>query len=135
MVSATVYRLTGLGLLLGSILLAAGDIIRVLAGADPPNGRVASGWFILAVGAVLVVLGLPGMYASQMRETGRLGLLGFTGTAVFVLIFGVFGGLLHGLVLPGLVPQVPNIMSLRPASVELAFFSGALLGALGCRPC
>jgi len=131
MMPATVYRASGLSLLLGSVVLISGAIIRVLAGADPANPHLATGWSIQAVGAMLVVLGLPGVYACQVQATGLLGLLGIVGTTLFFLIHGVFVGLLHGLVLPALATRAPDLATTAPPSVGLVLFSAALLGTLG----
>lgn len=131
MSSATLYRLSGVSLFLGCVLLVIGDLIRVASGTDPGNTLVASGWFLQAIGSMLVALGLPGIYLRQAADTGVPGLVGFIGTSLFFLIFGIFGGLLHGLVLPVLATEAPAVAKNAPAGVGLAFFSAALLVAIG----
>ncbi|MDQ6695440.1 MAG: hypothetical protein M3014_13660 [Chloroflexota bacterium] len=131
MSSATLYRLSGISLLLGSLLIAIGTIIRVLAGDNPTSTFVASGWFLGAPGGMLVALGLPGIYARNAPSLSLMGLFGTAGITLFFLIFGVFGGLLHGLVLPALEGQVPGVTKNAPMGVGLAFLTGALLCASG----
>ncbi len=125
------YRLSGISLLLGSFLILIGTIFRVLAGDSATSTLLASGWFLGAPGGMLTALGLPGIYARRASTMGVLGLLGAVCITLFSLIFGVFGGLLHGLVLPALEAQVPGILKNPPLSVGMAFLTGALLCAVG----
>ena len=126
MSSARLSRFGGVSVSLGCMLLVIGDLLRVATGTDPGNMLVASGWFVQAVGAMLVALGLPAIYLRQAAETGAVGLVGFIGTSLYFLIFGIFGGLLHALVRPALAPALA-----KPAAVDLAFFVAALLVAIG----
>ncbi|MBO0794638.1 MAG: hypothetical protein J2P36_27300 [Ktedonobacteraceae bacterium] len=81
MSSHTSYRLSGIALLIGSIL----SIAYYLSGAFVNGNDLASitsplivvGSVIGFIGSVLVLLGLPGMYARQAGRAGILGLLGF----------------------------------------------------------
>lgn len=125
------FRLSGVSVVLGCTLVVIGDLIRVASGTDPGNTFVAFGWFIQAIGAMLVALGLPGIYLRQAVQTGVLGLVGFIGVSLFFLIFGIWGGLVHGVVLPVLATVAPTIARNAPPSVGLVFMSAALLGMLG----
>ncbi len=128
--TSRLYRLGGACLFAGCVVLVIGAGIRVSTGTDPSNTVAAAGWFVQAIGAMLVVLGLPAAYLRQAAVTGRLGLVGFVGISLFLFIFGIFGGLVHGLVVPVLAARGPA-MAARPASVGLAFFAAALLGLVG----
>lgn len=78
----TSYRLSGAALLLGAALSIANLVIQgwFLAGTDMATilGQLDFASNELAVvGGILVLLGLPGMYARQAERAGILGLLGF----------------------------------------------------------
>ena len=76
----TSIRWGGIALLLGA-LLAEIAIVAFSISRAQAVGRPAqySPWFtsLFAAGAILISLALPLMYASQARETGALGLVGF----------------------------------------------------------
>src|SRR5713226_3579781 len=136
MSSTTLYRLSGISLLIGSLLLIIGDIPDFFTGNDQPSAIFTASALIRLIGAMLIALGLPGMYASFAGRAGVLGLIGFTFTFLFILvgmasetivafIFPVLiaHGLLNG---SGLPPLGLLIISL--ASALLALFGGILLG-------
>jgi hypothetical protein len=125
--STALYRVSGLSLLVGCALLATGDLIRVAAGDDPGNKLVASGWFLQAIGAMLAVLGLPGTYVRQGALTAVASLVGLIGISLFLFLFGIFGGLLHALVVPELLQEGVT----KPLGVSLAFLTGALFAVIG----
>ena len=131
MATSTLQRLNGLCFLVGCAVLIIGTVMHALAVNDLTDPLLAAGWFVMALGAILIVVGLPGSYAQQARWGGLLGLLGFIGIIYFFLIIGIFAGLLHGLVLPGLATQVSGLDNLKPGSVEILLLSGAILGTLG----
>ncbi len=130
MSSEKLFRLGGSCLFLGCVALVIGTSIRVAAGTDPSNTLVVVGWFVQAIGAMFAALGLPAVYLRHAGITGRLGLLGFIGISLFLFIFGIFGGLVHALVVPVLAAKGTG-MAVRPASVGLAFFVAALLVLTG----
>lgn len=107
--------------------VAAGDIIRIIAGDDSANSVVALGWGIQALGAMLAVVGLPGIYQRHVRRTGRLGIAGLGGITVFLFLFGVFGGVLHAVAVPTLVREGIT----KPAGVSQAFIVGVVFALLG----
>ncbi|GHO84763.1 hypothetical protein [Dictyobacter formicarum] len=81
MSSTTSYRLSGVALLVGSLL----SIAYYLSEAFVPGNDLASltsplvfiGSIIGFIGAVLTLLGLPGIYLRQRQQAGIIGLLGF----------------------------------------------------------
>lgn len=125
--STTLYRISGVSLFLGCALLAIGDLVRVVTGDDPGNTLVASGWFLQSIGAMLAVLGLPGIYVRQGARTAVTSLVGLIGISLFLFLFGIFGGLLHALVVPELTKEAVT----RPLGVGLAFFAGSLFAVIG----
>lgn len=78
------YRISGLGILIGAIMFIVHIVLRSLitAGLDPAAFALQGSWVPVnalgAVGAALVLLGLPGLYAKLAAPTGVLGLLGFS---------------------------------------------------------
>ncbi len=116
------------GLLLGCGLLAVGDVVRIAAPDDVTSTLLAAGWVIQVPGAVLVLLGTPAVFARRAGALGRVGLLGVVALALFLLVFGVFAGLLHGLVLPAVAVQAPGVE--EPTSVLLVMVAGAVMGML-----
>jgi hypothetical protein len=82
MSSTTSYRLSGVALIVGSVLSVIYLLIQgfFLTGNDlatitSPMSMVSS--VIGFIGSVLVLIGLPGVYARQAGRAGILGLLGF----------------------------------------------------------
>jgi hypothetical protein len=65
-----------LGALLAEIAIVAFSFSRAQAVGRPAQYSPWVTW-LFAVGAILISLALPLMYASQARETGSLGLVGF----------------------------------------------------------
>jgi hypothetical protein len=108
MSSRMLYRLSGLALLLGSLLVVLFTIIQfvVFPGGTPdrsPDRYASSLWqpilLLMVLGWLLIVGGLPGMYARQAERAGWLGLVGFALTAFAMLLFGAFSAL-YALVIP-----------------------------------
>ena len=123
---ASLHRISGLTLGAGCALLAAGDILRIIGGPDPANLLQAIGWAVQAAGAALAILGLPG-FGTRVAENGWLGIAGLAGIAVFLFYFGIFGGLLHALAVPGLTAQGAT----RPPAVQIGFMVSGLSVMLG----
>ena len=79
MSSSTLFRLSGGILIVGSLFAIAGFLLH--PGGNNPANYLSPIWFsanlLIMVGALLVSLGLPGMYARQAERAGKLGLIGF----------------------------------------------------------
>lgn len=77
MSSAIVYRLSGIALLIGGGLAAIGAVAQAFLSED----FLSPFWIPVAVsifmGTLLVQVGLPALYARQMKRAGVLGLIGF----------------------------------------------------------
>lgn len=123
---ASLHRISGLILVVGCALMAAGDVLRVISGPDPANVLLAVGWFGQAAGAALAILGLPG-FCVRIAGTGVLGVAGLTGIAIFLFYFGIFGGLLHALAVPELLSQGAT----RPLPVNIGFLVSVIFVMLG----
>ncbi|HEY6410215.1 MAG TPA: hypothetical protein VIY29_22395 [Ktedonobacteraceae bacterium] len=108
MSSKTLYRLSGLALLLGSLLVVLFTIIQfgVFPGGTPdrsPDRYASPLWqpilLMMVLGLLLIVGGLPGMYARQAERAGWPGLIGFALTGFAMLLFGAFSAL-YAFVIP-----------------------------------
>jgi hypothetical protein len=86
MSSSNLIRWSGLAALVGGALFIVFDIVEFLLIGNLPYAEAAtsSSWMFIEVGfilaAVLIGLGLVGLYARQIQETGSLGLIAFVVT-------------------------------------------------------
>lgn len=133
MTSSQLSRTSGLGLLVGAIAFVIHLVLRSLitAGVDPSTFAKQALWVPInalgVVGAVLVLLGLPAMYARLAGPTGLLGLVGVALIAVAWMFFGVFLSFYSVLVLPWLAEKAPSLVaaSVPPAAgIVIAFIAG-----------
>ncbi|MDP9477293.1 MAG: hypothetical protein M3R38_16700 [Actinomycetota bacterium] len=105
MSSPTLFRLSGLALLLGAILaivaIVGHNAVRQASEfADITNSPSVTFVRLLMVGALLVIIGLPGLYARQAERAGVLGLLGFVMTFVGLLFADVVMTANYGFIMP-----------------------------------
>lgn len=143
--TATGMRLSGIGgilVVVGAVAFVVHIVARsvLTAGVDPAVSAQMGLWapvnVLGALGAVLVLLGLPTIYP-QMAGKGRLfslGLVGFALLEVSWTFFGLFLSLYGALVLPWLAAQAPHLVdgsSPTPAGVVVAFALGQLAWLLG----
>lgn len=94
MSSSMLFRLSGLALLLGAILaivaIVGHNAVRQASElADLMNPPSVMFIKLLTVGALLVIIGMPGLYARQAERAGVLGLIGFILTFVGLLFADV----------------------------------------------
>ena len=125
----------------GATLLIVAFLTVTIAGyntnALDVNAAQSAGFiganFVLAAGSILVLYGLPGIYARWSVGWGRLGLIGIALSAFFLMIFGVFGSLLTAIVDQWIAVKAPNLIT-DPGPTSLYVVIGlatvALLGAL-----
>lgn len=131
MSSTTLYRLSGLVLLVGGALAA---LVQLIHPADPRTPaqlteyvRASQAVHLLDVGAVLLILlGLPAAYARQSSKAGIAGLIG-----MLLLFFGLpLLELLHSVVhigaLPALHRMQPDHVFSWVATMEEATLVGIL---------
>jgi len=87
----------------GLINILATAISTLLFPAPAPTNVLWTAVQLLVLlGSLLVLIGLPGVYLVQARQTGWLGLIGFILTFLAGLILGVGGEIVSGFVLPWL---------------------------------
>jgi len=87
--------LSGFALLLGSLLVVLFTIMQFLVFPHGTLDRYTSPlWqpilLFIMLGLLLIVAGLPGMYAQQAERAGWPGLVGYTLTGFAVLLFSAF---------------------------------------------
>ena len=91
MSSATLMRWSGLSVSLGGLAYALFVLVHPFGEITDPHVVHSGRWLVAhslhLLGAVFVLLGLPGLYVYGRHRTGRLGLAGylvaFIGTALF----------------------------------------------------
>jgi hypothetical protein len=139
----TGIRLTGIGGLLifvGAVAFVLHVVLRsvLTAGVDPAVSAKAGLWVPLnalgALGAALVLLGLPAVYAPMAGWGGLPGLVGFALISAAWMFFGVFLSLYGALVLPWLADEAPRIVAASaptPFGFVVAFALGLLAWLLG----
>ncbi|GAC1448123.1 MAG: hypothetical protein PVSMB5_34510 [Ktedonobacteraceae bacterium] len=117
MSSATLYRLSGTALLLGSLIAACGALLKIGSGLDPLNPLWLPGFLLVLVGSTLLVVGLPGMFIHQVSKAGIVGVVGFVIFSCALLILGVSSAAINALVFPAFI----HVPSQEPTAL-VAFF-------------
>jgi len=140
MSSTTSYRLSGIALILGSVLSIIYYVSEVFINGPFPEalaGPVAViGSLIGFIGSLFVLLGLPGMYARQAKPAGILGLLGFLFVWYVILFQGVLIPFTSVTIVPMLVtdPATRHILAAGPLASFTPFSIpsevGQVLGVL-----
>jgi hypothetical protein len=136
-------RLSGIGgilVIVGAVAFILHIVARSLltAGVDPAESAQASLWVPVnvlgALGATLVLLGLPAACARIARQGGLPGLVGFALIEVAWTFFGLFLSLYGALVLPWLADRAPRLVdgtTPTPSGIVAAFALGLLAWLLG----
>lgn len=98
------YRLSGFALLFGSLLAVLFTVMQfLLFPGGTPDRYTSPLWqpilLLMVLGLLLIVAGLPGMYARQAERAGWLGLVGFALTGFAVLLFAAVSAL-YALIIP-----------------------------------
>jgi hypothetical protein len=120
MLSTTLYRLSGIVLLLGGVLSIIGALLQIPSAPGTPLW-IPSTWLALG-GSLLILLGWPGLYLKQADKAGRLGLLGFVLSFVALLIVGIGFGTIDAF-----VSQVLAVEETMPALLGFELLGGLLL--------
>ncbi|HMN28645.1 MAG TPA: hypothetical protein PKE45_10895 [Caldilineaceae bacterium] len=139
MTSLQLFRLGGLGLLAGAFTWTIHIVLRsiITAGADPATLYQEGLWtpinLLGVIGAILLLLGLPALYAYIAGPTGWLGLLGMVLIALAWMFFGFFLSLFSVLVAPWLAEQAPELIAgaSLPSGFLIAFIVGLLAELVG----
>lgn len=113
MSSATLYRASGLALLLGAVLSIVGFTLgAILAPDNDPHHLLNPLWFPVQLmsflGEVLLLLGLPAIAVRQATRAGRLGFVGFILTFLGGFLLASTG-IVPLLILPRLAQAAPKL--------------------------
>jgi len=140
MSSTTSYRLSGVALILGSVLTIIYQISQAFISGPFPEALASPvaviGSLIGFIGSLFVLLGLPGMYARQAKPAGILGLLGFLFVWYVILFQGVLIPFTSVTIVPMLVtdPATRHILAAGPLASFTPFSIpsevGQVLGVL-----
>jgi hypothetical protein len=120
MSTTTSYRLSGIALILGSVLTIIYYVSQAFINGPFPEalaGPIAVfGSLTGFIGSVLVLLGLPGVYTRQAKPAGILGLLGFLFVWYVILFQGVLITFTSVTIVPMLVtdPATRHILAAGP---------------------
>ena len=88
MSSTTLYRFSGVALLIGGVLAIIGQLLLITA--DPGTPLWIPGSWLSLAGTLLVILGFPGLYFKQVDRAGLLGMIGFVVSFVgFLFLVGI----------------------------------------------
>ena len=132
MSSVTLYRASGLALLLGAVLFIVGSILSFAGAPLTPLWLIMTG--VWMSGMVLGLLGLPGIVARQAERSGWLGFVGFLLTFLgWFLLTGFYVGdnLIISPWLNALAPQVYAQWFVNPAVAVSLHVANSLLGVGG----
>jgi hypothetical protein len=117
MSSATLYRLSGFVLIVGSIIDIIGTILDTVInpGHNITVQQVLSTSFaidasLFLVWPVLLVMGLPGPYLRQAARAGGLGFAGFVLLSLGLLLGGVAFGIVQVTDWPYLAQSAPKLL-------------------------
>lgn len=140
MTGTRLFRIGGLLVFVGAVAYVLHIVLRsvLTAGVDPAVSAQAGLWVPVnafgALGAALVLLGLPAVYARMAGQGGLSGLAGFALVEVSWMVFGLFLSLYGALVLPWLADEAPSLVSAdasTPGGVVVSFAVGLLALLVG----
>ena len=136
MSSTTLYRLSGVAIILGALLAVIGNVLSsILFPGNDPHQYVSALWLPVSllsfVGQLVLALGVPGIVVRQASRAGALGLIGFVLTALGGSLFGSFG-VIAVTVLPWIAQAAPKLAATNgPPSLFVYFLVASLLLAVG----
>jgi hypothetical protein len=129
------FKISGLLVFVGAVAFVLHVVLRsvLTAGVDPAVSAQAGLWVPLnalgALGAALVLLGLPAVYVRMAPQGGLPGLVGFALIEVSWMFFGFFLSLYGALVLPWLADEAPRLVA-GSSPIPLGFVVSFALGLL-----
>ena len=131
------FRIGGLLVIVGVVSFVLHVVLRsvISASVDPALSAKGGLWVPVnalgALGAALVLLGLPAVYARMSGQGGLHGLVGVALIAAAWMFFGVFLSLYGALVAPWLADEAPSLVAADAPTPEgvVVSFAVALLAA------
>lgn len=134
MSTTTSYRLSGIALLIGSVLGILYTASSAFIGGPFPQALAdpvaVIGSLIGFIGSILLLLGLPGVYTRQAKSAGILGLLGFLFVWYVTLFQGVLIPFTSVTIVPMLVtdPTTQHLLAAGPLASFTPFSIPSLVG-------
>jgi len=114
MSSATLYRWSGIVLLVGSLLGVIGSILDTMLPNETAQQVLSTPFTIDAslflAWALLLAMGLPGLYLRQATRAGALGFAGFVLLSLGVLLGGVAFATVQVTIFPYLAQSAPKLL-------------------------
>jgi hypothetical protein len=138
MTNAQIFRISGFALMAGAVTfivhLVARSVITVRA--DPATMALQALWvpvnLLGVLGAILVLLGLPGLYAWMAGASRFSGLVGMVLLALAWLFSALFLSLYSVLVAPWIANQAPALAAAPlPTAILIAFIVAMLAEVIG----
>jgi len=141
MSSSALYRLSGLALIIGGVASAILNIVNNYAFPSNNNGFdpkvvTATPWLIvqllLLIAGTVLLLGLPGIYLRQAKQTGTVALIGFVLLFITMFMISIGVNIVDVLVLPFLAIAAPKLVAGNgPASLNIYFIVAMILLTVG----
>ena len=114
MSSRTLYRWSGIVLLVGSLLGVIGSILDTMLPNETAQQILSTPFLIDAslflAWALLLTMGLPGLYLRQATRAGALGFAGFVLLSFGVLLGGVAFATVQVTIFPYLAQSAPKLL-------------------------
>ncbi len=117
MSSTTLYRWSGIVLLVGGLIGIIGSILDVIFFPDHnlmPQQVLSTGFtvdvILFLAWSLLLTLGLPGLYLRQATRSGKLGFVGFVLFSLGLLLGGVAFGIVQATIFPYLAQSAPALL-------------------------
>ena len=108
------FRLSGLAMVIGGAVSVAFNLVGAFfygdtttTYANQPLNIITE--YVLAAATILLLLGLPGVYASRAQGFGVVGLVGAALLFIATVMLDVFGDLWSAMVDPWLATEAPNL--------------------------
>ncbi len=131
MLSAKLIRLAGLTALVSAVLSMIGDLLSLVVDLENPVVATSTSYALVfslySLGTTLLLLGLVGLYTSQLEAAGILGVVGFlTAFAGTALVMGAIWFELF--ISPSLAARAPELprTELGLAGFILSFISAGI---------
>lgn len=151
MSTTTIYRLSSIVLAAGGLISIAAFVLDLVVDVLHPHieddtllAAMTPAWVIhtvlLFVGALLIVLALPGLYAWLREKTGILGLIAFILTLLGLMMGDLMGAAISAFALPPLTASAAGRAILHanppyPGIVSVQFQEGVRFMHLPVDPC
>lgn len=128
MSSTTLYRLSGLGLLIGSVFSITGTLVRTFQ-LNPLSAFYTPAELLTFFAALLALLSFPGIYLRQANWAGVLGLIGFVLMYAVIMVLGAASSLVDAIQTPFLAQHAPGLG--QPPAFFFVLIISVLAGTVG----